>query len=244
MLFFQVTCPGVCLRVKEDLYVSVRVFGQYKKSPCVPPSFPLLFNEKLVFEKVFTDVADPGDLVELLELYTFLLVGEMLATYEENTRDFLFPDPKLARGHGGSDREVLMKRSYGYTGIAPKLRFSTNSLIMESRLSSEETRMQDTLDRVPHSPSFEKLLTRSPKKNSPSPEKYRHWLTAKSYEQPTIASTSRSPSPYTKRRMCEVSEEARQRLANFNLGPFEFRRETDKPPFVIRRVRALSVFPI
>lgn len=58
----------------------------------------------------------------------------------------------------------------------------------------------------------------------------------RSYEQPTIASKSRSPSPYTKRRMCELSEEARQRLAHLNLGPHEFRRDTDRPPFVIRRV--------
>lgn len=42
-------------------------------------------------------------------------MGEILATYEENTRDFLFPDPKLTRGRHGSDREVLMKRSASFT---------------------------------------------------------------------------------------------------------------------------------
>ncbi|KAG8436932.1 hypothetical protein GDO86_007856 [Hymenochirus boettgeri] len=60
---------------------------------------------------------------------------------------------------------------------------------------------------------------------------------SRNYERPTIASKSRSPSPYTKRRMCELSQDARQRLAHLNLGPHEFKKETEKkPPFVIRHV--------
>uniref|UniRef100_A0A8C4YIU4 Spermatosis associated 6 n=1 Tax=Gopherus evgoodei TaxID=1825980 RepID=A0A8C4YIU4_9SAUR len=227
---YLITCPGVLLKDKSELYLSACVFGQYKRTQCVPAAFPLFLEEKLVFEKVFTDVVDPGKLVELLQL------GEILATYEENTRDFLFPDPKLTRGHHGSDREVLMKRSSSFTGIAPKLRFSTSSLITESLLSSGRIHVQDNLDRVHHSAPNGRLQTRSPKKNTSSPEKNRHCLATKNYEQPTIASKSRSPSPYTKRRMCELSEEARQRLAHLNLGPFEFRRETDKPPFVVRHI--------
>ncbi|XP_067391616.1 spermatogenesis-associated protein 6 isoform X3 [Emydura macquarii macquarii] len=219
----SITCPGVLLKDKNELYLSVCVFGQYKKTQCVPAAFPLFLEEKLIFEKVFTDVVDPGELVELLEFDTAVLeliqlvppVGEILATYEENTRDFLFPDPKLTRGRHGSDREVLMKRSASFT---------------------------DNLDWVHHSTPNGRLQTRSPKKNTPSPEKNRHCLATKNYEQPTIASKSRSPSPYTKRRMCELSEEARQRLAHLNLGPFEFRRETDKPPFVVRHIEQPSPF--
>lgn len=45
----------------------------------------------------------------------FFLVGEILATYEENTRDFLFPDPKLTCRQHGADREILMKRSSYFT---------------------------------------------------------------------------------------------------------------------------------
>ncbi|XP_065409879.1 spermatogenesis-associated protein 6 isoform X4 [Chrysemys picta bellii] len=222
------------------------------RAPGSPPARPgppmprkaLVCALELELCSVFTDVVDPGELVELLEFDTAVLeliqlvppVGEILATYEENTRDFLFPDPKLTRGHHGSDREVLMKRSSSFTGIAPKLRFSTSSLITESLLSSGRIHVQDNLDRVHHSTPNGRLQTRSPKKNTPSPEKNRHCLATKNYEQPTIASKSRSPSPYTKRRMCELSEEARQRLAHLNLGPFEFRRETDKPPFVVRHI--------
>ncbi|XP_030062827.1 spermatogenesis-associated protein 6 [Microcaecilia unicolor] len=62
-------------------------------------------------------------------------------------------------------------------------------------------------------------------------------LGPKSYEQPTVSSKSRSPSPYTKRRMCELSEDSRQRLAHLNLGPYEFKKEAhSKPPFVVRHI--------
>ncbi|NXJ76680.1 SPAT6 protein, partial [Trogon melanurus] len=248
VLLLQITCPGVLLKDKEELYLSVSVLGQHKKSQCLPAAFPLFFQEKLVFEKTFADIVDPGDLVELLELDTAVLeliqlvppVGKILATYEENTRDFLFPDPKLTRGHHGLDREILMKRSSSFTGIAPKLRFSTSSLITESLLSSGRSHIQGDLNGAHHSTPDGKLQTKLPKRSALSPEKSRHNLAAKNYEQPTIASKSRSPSPYTKRRMCELSEEARQRLAHLNLGPYEFRRETDKPPFVVRRVEQPS----
>uniref|UniRef100_A0A674IQB7 Spermatogenesis-associated protein 6 N-terminal domain-containing protein n=1 Tax=Terrapene triunguis TaxID=2587831 RepID=A0A674IQB7_9SAUR len=248
MLFFQITCPGVLLKDKSELYLSACVFGQYKRTQCVPAMFKsvngcsftlhikitsdhsLFFDLRKNFFSFLVDTA----VLELIQLVP--PVGEILATYEENTRDFLFSDPKLTRGHHGSDREVLMKRSSSFTGIAPKLRFSTSSLITESLLSSGRIHVQDNLDRVHHSTPNGRLQTRSPKKNTPSPEKNRHCLATKNYEQPTIASKSRSPSPYTKRRMCELSEEARQRLAHLNLGPFEFRRETDKPPFVVRHI--------
>ncbi|KAI6064006.1 Spermatogenesis-associated protein 6 isoform X2 [Aix galericulata] len=243
----QITCPGVQLKDKEELYLSVSLLGQYKKTRCVPAAFPLLFQEKIVFEKTFADIVDPADLVKLLEFDTAVLEliqlvppGEILATYEENTRDFLFPDPKLTRRHHGLDREILMKRSSSFTGIAPKLRFSTSSLITESLLSSGRSHIQDDLNWVHHSTPNGKLQTKLPKKITLSPEKSRHSIVTKNYEQPTIASKSRSPSPYTKRRMCELSEGARQRLAHLNLGPYEFRRETDKPPFVVRRVEQQS----
>ncbi|XP_071606300.1 spermatogenesis-associated protein 6 isoform X4 [Heliangelus exortis] len=216
-----ITCPGVVLKGKEELYLSVSVLGQYKKTQCVPAVFPLVFQEKLVFEKAFPDVIDPGDLMKLLEFDTAVLeliqlippVGKVLALYEENTRDFLFPDPKLTRGHRGLDREILMKRSSSFPG---------------------------DLNGVHHSTPHRKLQTKLPKKNTLSPEKSRNSSASKNYQQPTIASKSRSPSPYTKRRMCELSQEAGQRLAHLNLGPYEFRRETDKPPFVVRRVEQSS----
>ncbi|KAI1236821.1 hypothetical protein IHE44_0015075 [Lamprotornis superbus] len=163
----------------------------------------------------FANIVDPGDLVKLLEL------GKVLATYEENTRDFLFPDPKLTHGRRGLEREILMKRSPSFTSI---------------RSLSYVLSNQADMNWVLHSTLNGKMHSKVPKKSPPPAGKGRQSSAVKSYEQPTIASKSRSPSPYTKRRMCELSEEARQRLAHLNLGPHEFRRDTDKPPFVIRRV--------
>uniref|UniRef100_A0ACB8F499 Uncharacterized protein n=1 Tax=Sphaerodactylus townsendi TaxID=933632 RepID=A0ACB8F499_9SAUR len=166
-------------------------------------------------------------------------VGEILAIYEENTRDFMFPDPKVTRGSHGLVREVLMKRTYGFTGIAPRLKFYTSYLISESLLNSEKNQKQNNLDWQHHTPQNGAPQTRSSKKNTPSPERNKQCLATRSYEQPTIASLYRSPSPYAKRRMCELVQ-IRQRLAHLNLGPFEFRKETDRPPFVIRRNEPLT----
>ncbi|KPP76518.1 spermatogenesis-associated protein 6-like [Scleropages formosus] len=63
----QVTCPGVFLPDKDDLYLSVCLMGQYKKSECVSPLFPLVFEEKMRFEKIFKHVSDPAEVAELLE---------------------------------------------------------------------------------------------------------------------------------------------------------------------------------
>lgn len=39
---------------------------------------------------------------------------EELASYEENTREFLFPEPKLTPSNPGMCREVLMKTAAGF----------------------------------------------------------------------------------------------------------------------------------
>lgn len=49
---FQVSCPGVRLPDKHDIYLSVCFLGQYRQSECLPAVFPLLVNEKMTFEKV------------------------------------------------------------------------------------------------------------------------------------------------------------------------------------------------
>ncbi|KAI4542144.1 hypothetical protein MG293_007523 [Ovis ammon polii] len=91
------------------------------------------------FEKVFENAIDPGAVADILEsfLTRFELiqlvspVWQELAYYEENTRDFLFPEPRLTPSHPGMCREVLMKTVEGFPGIAPKIEFSTRTAIRE-----------------------------------------------------------------------------------------------------------------
>ncbi|KGL78987.1 Spermatogenesis associated 6-like, partial [Tinamus guttatus] len=112
-----ITCPGVFLPEKHDVYLSVCILGQHKETECLPPVFPLLFHEKMLFEKVFEHAVDPAAVTEILEslVTKFELIqltspaGDGLAFYEENTRDFLFPEPKLTPAYPGVDRELLMK---------------------------------------------------------------------------------------------------------------------------------------
>ncbi|KAF7250244.1 Spermatogenesis associated 6-like protein [Varanus komodoensis] len=61
---------------------------------------------------------------------------EDIAFYEANTRDFLFPEPKLTPAYPGVDRELLMNTHPSFPGIAPKLEFSTRTTITEIPLLS------------------------------------------------------------------------------------------------------------
>lgn len=49
----------------------------------------------------------------------FLSAGHLLASFEENTRNFLFPEPKLVPPFSGVDREALMVRA-PYFPVGPK----------------------------------------------------------------------------------------------------------------------------
>ncbi|XP_055497787.1 spermatogenesis-associated protein 6 isoform X4 [Leucoraja erinacea] len=139
-----VSCPGVYLPEKDDVYVSVCMLGKFQKTKFLPSVFPLTFNHKMKFEKNFPEAMNPGDVADLLEMDTtkFELiqltppVGETLSIYEQNTREFLYPGRKLTPSYPGMDRELLMKRSIDFPGIAPRLEFSTTSIIKECPLNS------------------------------------------------------------------------------------------------------------
>ncbi|XP_051868191.1 spermatogenesis-associated protein 6 isoform X3 [Pristis pectinata] len=209
---------------------------------------------------------NPGDVADMLEMDTtkFELiqltppVGETLSIYEQNTREFLYPGRRLTPSYPGMDRELLMKRSINFPGIAPRLEFSTTSIIKECPLNPiqveygdsvwtpspehsqelpSQVQPEDNMKLEPQTSPVRQSMTKSSKRKTCLAECPRKFSKHNHYKEPTIASQTRSPSPYTKRRMAALSEEANQRLAHLNLGPYQFKKETDsKPPFVIRHI--------
>ncbi|XP_042768812.1 spermatogenesis associated 6-like protein isoform X3 [Panthera leo] len=117
-----ISCPGVFLPDKQDVYLGVYLLNQYLETDCFPSVFPIMIQQSLRFEKVFENAIDPGAVAEILEsfLTRFELIQlvspawEELAFYEENTRDFLFPEPKLTPSLPGMYRQVLMKTFAGF----------------------------------------------------------------------------------------------------------------------------------
>ncbi|XP_054545793.1 spermatogenesis associated 6-like protein isoform X4 [Talpa occidentalis] len=147
-----ISCPGVFLPGKQDVYLGIYFLNQYLETDSFPPVFPLMIQQSMKFEKVFENAIDPGTVADILEgfLTRFELiqlvppVWEELAYYEENTRDFLFPEPRLTTPHTGLYREVLMKTVAGFPGIAPKLEFHTWTAIRECAFLHENRFLVDS----------------------------------------------------------------------------------------------------
>lgn len=150
-----VSAPGVWLPSKEDVYLSVSMFGQYRNSRLLTSIFPLLIHEKFRFEKTYYTALDPSEVADYLEdeLVIFELVqlseytdgAVRLASFSTNARDFCYPYPSLAPTYSSTDRELLLSRTVAFPGISPKLEFSTKTTIRES-LSPEVDALEDALD--------------------------------------------------------------------------------------------------
>lgn len=230
----QISCPGVFLPDKEVVYLGVYLLNQYLETDCFPSVFPIVIQQSMRFEKVFEEALDPGAVAELLEsfLTRFELVQlvspawEELAYYEKNTRDFLFPEPKLTASHLGMQREVLMKTAIWFPGIAPKLEFSTRTAILEcvfpckNRFFSEERcKLQRSFSK-----SHGQRVQASNRKKKPK---------EKHPDQLPRGTQSRGPSP---------PRLHLHRPAQRNLGKsFKFPGER-KPPFVVRHVDSGNPF--
>ncbi|KAJ3599386.1 hypothetical protein NHX12_033349 [Muraenolepis orangiensis] len=318
-----ITCPGALLAQSEEVYLSVCVMGQYRKTHCAPPAFPLLFNHKMVFVRTFPGVVDPADVSEQLEsdTSTFELIqtvppeGEILATVEEGTRDFVFPGPRLTSRGKAPERQILMRKSSSFPGTAPiVVEFATTAVVEEidgaggqpttpdtalHHAAAPPNRIRQALGaraaerqrgseprrftprwsrRSPYKTASPPLHSKSPlcsaptmqhsngdhRNHSPSEtdkEKVAHsvWSSGPSppcqrgrgeppspevsgYRRPTVASASHALSPYTHRRMCELSEDAWARLAHLRLGPHHFKKHTEsQPPFLVPCCSDVSV---
>ncbi|CAH1243175.1 SPATA6 [Branchiostoma lanceolatum] len=213
-----VTCPGVFLRERDDVYLSTCILGRYKRTKLLPPVFPLLYHEKFKFERTFLNAVDPAQVADILEddhvLFELIQLnysgGKVLARYQAPARDFLYPYPSLTPAYPGADREVLMDRAWDFPGISPKLEFSTKTSIKEWSIRTSGVVRELSTSASEDDLGGSKSSRRKKKQKKP-----------KGYEEATISSRARSPSPYTKRRTS---------------GPKSSKIEGPRPPFVVRNV--------
>uniref|UniRef100_A0A9L0K3N4 Spermatosis associated 6 like n=1 Tax=Equus asinus TaxID=9793 RepID=A0A9L0K3N4_EQUAS len=231
-----ISCPGVFLPGKQDVYLAVYLLNQYLETDCFPSVFPIMIQQNMRFEKVFENAIDPGAVADILEsfLTRFELIQQVppgwaeLAYYEENTRDFLFPEPKLTPSHPGMCREVLMKTVAGFPGIAPKIEFSTRTAIRECVFLHRNRCLE------------EKYKSRRSLSNSWRPPLPLDDIKVEAKEgnldKPPRGMQSRASSPYATRRFCQ------DQPAQLNFGnDFKISRQS-KPPFVVRHVDSAKPF--
>ncbi|KAJ6669541.1 hypothetical protein lerEdw1_000089 [Lerista edwardsae] len=250
-----ITCPGVYLMEKNDVYLHVSILGQCKETDCRPPIFPLLFREKLWFEKVFEKATDPVTVVELLKknVTKFQLSEEIpteeedIAFYEENTRDFLFPEPKLTPTYAGVDRELLMNTYPSFPGIAPKLEFSTRTTITQLPLQSRRwyrvhrfLNKKFRYERIFQDRSkirVRRASSASPRRRSISPAHCQTRRRSKSNRRFSRSLRSHSPSPSRTKCPSDLSKDDQQQMSSLSMRSAKQKAETlPRPPFVVRHV--------
>ncbi|KAK3090051.1 hypothetical protein FSP39_008825 [Pinctada imbricata] len=229
-----VTAPGVWLPSREDVYLSISLFGQYRNTNLIMSVFPLFMKEDFRFEKTYYTALDPSEVSEYLEdeLIIFELLqlspfggANRLASYSCNARDFLFPYPSLAPCYASTAREILLERTIDFPGISPKLEFVTVTNIKES-LSPELDALEDELEAERRSRRRSRSRSRSRSRMS-----MRTYLELdpeeddKSYHKPTISSIcrSRSPSPALRR---SLTDSFSPKLSSVE----------SRPPFVVRHL--------
>ncbi|KXJ12580.1 uncharacterized protein LOC110241910 [Exaiptasia diaphana] len=138
---YRVTCPGTLhLHDRNMVFINAFLLGQTGRTKSVFATFPLNFNERFVFEKTFTTVSEPSQVVEILEDEFIVLElrqyseyhkgGKLLGRYKQTAKEFLYPTPTLT-GKTGMDRELLLSRTVHFNGIDPKLDFASRTTIQE-----------------------------------------------------------------------------------------------------------------
>ncbi|XP_043529866.1 spermatogenesis-associated protein 6 isoform X1 [Frieseomelitta varia] len=137
-----ITCPGVWLCPNGKVALRITSFGSTLESHRVSPIFPLLFHNEFNFKKTFTRLAALTELQRNLErqsLYAELIQWlspcnqpVLLATFQTNLTDLLYPVTQCRRLLPGVDVDLLMDPSKYFPGIiAPKIEISTNTVIEE-----------------------------------------------------------------------------------------------------------------
>ncbi|XP_025895486.1 spermatogenesis associated 6-like protein [Nothoprocta perdicaria] len=199
----------------------------------------------MVFEKVFENAVDPAAVTEILEslVTKFELIqlsssGDGLAFYEENTRDFLFPEPKLTPAYPGVDRELLMKTSSHFPGIAPKIEFSTRTTITDLPLCCKGKNF------FPNRTRNQRSASASPKRRSKALTKCKTSVKReKIHKRHKTSLKSRAPSPNIRDHFYDLPTENPQHLHRPSLRSAECHPDNEnKPPLVAKHVDSSKSF--
>ena len=103
MFFFslKITCPGVWLCPKGRVALKINILSTQVESCCDGSAFPLVFNEKFTFKKLFKGVGTFAELQSNFqdEFFNIELVQWgwpnssplVLATFEARLADLLYP---------------------------------------------------------------------------------------------------------------------------------------------------------
>lgn len=75
---FKISCPGVFLPGKQDVYLAVYLLNQYLETDCFPSVFPIMIQQNMRFEKVNVTFS-------LLNREQILLSEDRLMVHVKNT---------------------------------------------------------------------------------------------------------------------------------------------------------------
>ncbi|XP_066597132.1 spermatogenesis-associated protein 6 [Prorops nasuta] len=137
-----VTCPGVWLCPNGKIALKINIFKSIKESSKITPAFPLLFHDKFTFMQLFSNVASLTELEQSLAsefVYADLIQWSeptnqpiVLATFQTNLVDLLYPAPSFKSLVAGVDIDLLMEPSKCFPGIlSPKIELSTKTAVEE-----------------------------------------------------------------------------------------------------------------
>ncbi|XP_034186777.1 uncharacterized protein LOC117607318 isoform X1 [Osmia lignaria lignaria] len=138
-----ITCPGEWLCPNGKVALRITSLGSTLESNRVSPIFPLLYHNEFNFKKTFTRLAALTELQRKLEqefLYAELIQwvspcndnAVILATFETNLADLLYPVVNYKGLLAGIDVDLLMEPTRYFPGIiAPKIEISTRTVIEE-----------------------------------------------------------------------------------------------------------------
>ncbi|XP_008557008.1 uncharacterized protein LOC103577912 [Microplitis demolitor] len=140
-----INCPGVWLCPNGTVTLQINCLNSHIESQKVTPAFPLVISDKFLFKKIFTGIGTLTELECCLEneyFYAELVQCPsadgrkvILATFETNLVDLLYPAPCYRGLVSGVDVDLLMEPTKYFPGIlAPKIEVSTRTVIEEMEL--------------------------------------------------------------------------------------------------------------